>query len=316
MMKCSFGLATVVFAVGCGASSPPPAAPTAGAETAPSTVGASAAQPAAANPVSASAPVGAAASPGTSPSQGATPSPESPTAAPKVVTHVEVPGSIAVIVAAPDRSRDDVKLDAGRHPAETLAFFGIAPGMHVGEIAAGGGYTTELLARAVAPNGVVYGENPKGILERFAAKPWAERLAKPADHAIVRVDRELDDPFPPEASNLDAVVDVLFYHDTVWLGVDRDAMNKAIFKALKPGGVYGIVDHAAKAGDGINDVKTLHRIEESVLKGEIERAGFRLDSEATFLANPADTRDWSASPKQAGEKRGTSDRFVLKFVKP
>ncbi|HSY22580.1 MAG TPA: SAM-dependent methyltransferase [Polyangiaceae bacterium] len=316
-MKRSFGLASLVFAMGCGASSPPPAAPTAGAETAPSTAGASAAQPTAANATAATAPAGAAALQGTGPSQGAAPSAgESPTTAPKVVTHVEVPASIAAIVAAPDRSRDDMKLDAGRHPAETLAFFGIAPGMHVGEIVAGGGYTTELLARAVAPNGVVYGENPKGILERYAAKPWAERLAKPADHAIVRVDRELDDPFPPEASNLDAVVDVLFYHDTVWLGVDRDAMNKAIFKALKPGGVYGIVDHAAKAGDGVNDVKTLHRIEESVLKSEIERAGFRLDSEATFLANPADRRDWSASPKQAGEKRGTSDRFVLKFVKP
>jgi predicted methyltransferase len=316
MMEQSFGLASLVFAVGCGASSPPPAAPTTGVETAPSqaTAGSLAAQPAATNPPSATGSASAAAQ-GTGPSQAAAAT-EPPTGAPKVVTHVEVPAPIAAIVAAPDRSPDDVKLDAGRHPAETLAFFGIAPGMHVGEIVAGGGYTTELLARAVAPNGVVYGENPKGILDRYAAKPWAARLAKPADRAIVRVDRELDDPFPPDASNLDAVVDVLFYHDTVWLGVDRDAMNKAIFKALKPGGVYGIVDHAAKTGDGINDVKTLHRIEESVVKSEIERAGFRLDGEATFLANPADPRDWSASPKQAGEKRGTSDRFVLKFVKP
>lgn len=280
LMKRSFRLVLLAFAAGCGASAPSPAAPTANAAAAPA------------------------------------PSAVEAAAAPKVVRHVDVPASLAAVVAAPDRSPEDVKLDAGRHPAETLAFFGIAPGMHVGEIVAGGGYTTELLERAVAPNGVVYGENPKSILERYAANPWADRLAKPVDHAIVRVDRELEDPFPPEASNLDAVVDVLFYHDTVWLGVDRDAMNRAIFKALKPGGVYGIVDHAAKAGDGLNDVKTLHRIEESVLKSEIERAGFRLDSEATFLANPADTRDWSASPKVAGEKRGTSDRFVLRFVKP
>ena len=197
-----------------------------------------------------------------------------------------------------------------------LAFFGVAPGMHVGELAAAGGYTTELLARAVAPGGVVYAENPKFILERYAEKPYAARLAKPANLHVVRSDREPSDPFPPEAHDLDVVVDVLFYHDTVWLGADRDAMNAAVFRALKHGGVYGVIDHAAKDGTGTNDVKTLHRIEERALRAEVEKAGFRLDSKATFLANPADTRDWSASPMQAGAKRGTSDRFVLKFIKP
>jgi predicted methyltransferase len=257
--------------------------------------------------------------PSAAPVASAAPVPLAPAASPtdpKIVNHVEVPASIASVVAASDRSAEDKKLDAGRHPAEMLAFLGVAPGMHVGEIVAGGGYTTELLARAVAPAGVVYGENPKGILERYAAKPWSERLAKPVNRAIVRVDRELTEPFPAEASNLDVVVDVLFYHDTVWLGVDRDAMNKAVFNALKHGGVYGIIDHAAKTGDGVDDVKTLHRIEERVVREEVLRAGFRLDSTATFLANPADTHDWNDSPKQAGEKRGSSDRFVLKFVKP
>jgi predicted methyltransferase len=238
------------------------------------------------------------------------------TDAPKVVAHVAVPPAIAALVAAPDRSDDDKKLDAGRHPAEVLAFFGVAPGMHVGEIAAGGGYTTELLARAVAPGGAVYAENPKLILERFAEKPFGARLAKPVNQHVVRVDREPSDGFPAEAHDLDVVVDVLFYHDTVWLGADRDAMNVAVFKALKHGGVYGIIDHRAKDGAGANDVKTLHRIEERVVRDDVERAGFRLESVATFLANPSDPRDWNASPMQAGPKRGTSDRFVLKFVKP
>jgi predicted methyltransferase len=223
--------------------------------------------------------------------------------------------AIQAAVAASDRTDDDKKLDAGRHPAEMLAFFGIAPGMHVAEVAAGAGYTTELLARTVGPTGTVYGENSKGFLG-FVGKPWGERLAKPALKNVVRVDRELDDPLPPEAKDLDAVLNVLTYHDTVWIGVDRARMNAAIFAALKHGGVYGIVDHSAKAGTGLNDVKTVHRIDESALREEIEHAGFKFQAEAAFLRNPSDTRDWNDSPRAAGDKRGTSDRFVLRFVKP
>jgi predicted methyltransferase len=232
------------------------------------------------------------------------------------VAHVEIPPAIAVLVAAPDRSDDDKKLDAGRHPAETLAFFGIAPGMHVGELVSGGGYTTELLARAVGATGVVYGENNAFVLEKFAEKPWSERLAKPVMKNVVRADRELEDPFPPEAHDLDAVLCVLFYHDTVWLKTDRAKMNAAVYASLKAGGVYGIIDHSAKAGTGINDADTLHRIEEKVVVAEITKAGFRLDADASFLRNPSDARDWNDSPKAAGDKRGTSDRFVLRFVKP
>jgi predicted methyltransferase len=232
------------------------------------------------------------------------------------VAHVEIPPAIAQLVSAPDRSDQDKALDAGRHPAEMLAFFGIAPGMHVAEIMAGGGYTSELLARAVGPSGVVYGQNDKFILDRFAEKPWSDRLAKPVMKNVVRVDRELEDPLPPEAKDLDAVLCVLFYHDTVWLKTDRAKMNAAVYASLKSGGVYGIVDHSARAGVGLNDVDTLHRIEEKIVVAEITKAGFRLDADASFLRNPNDARDWNDSPKAAGDKRGTSDRFVLRFVKP
>jgi predicted methyltransferase len=246
-------------------------------------------------------------------------SPEVPAAAPSATPATQAPTvspAIEGAVGAPDRSDDDKKLDAGRHPAETLAFFGIAPGMHVAEVAAGTGYTTELLARTVGPTGVVYGENSKGFLG-FVGKPWGERLAKPALKNVVRVDRELDDPLPPAAKELDAVLNILTYHDTVWIGVDRAKMNAAIFAALKHGGIYGIVDHSAKAGSGLNDVKTVHRIDESALREEIEHAGFRLQAEGDFLIrNPSDTRDWNDSPHAAGDRRGTSDRFVLRFVKP
>lgn len=239
-------------------------------------------------------------------------------------THINSPTTIdpalldtaRAILGSPDRSADDRALDAGRHPDRLLAFIGARPGMRVAEIGAGLGYTTELLARAVAPSGVVYAQNNKFIRERFAEKPWTARLAKPVMKPVVRVDREFDDPLPPAATKLDAVVNVMLYHDTVWMKTDRTKMNHAIYAALRPGGVYVIVDHSAKAGSGVTEVETLHRIEEKVLRQEIESAGFTLVADADFLRNPADTRDWSASPRTAGERRGTSDRFVLKFAKP
>ena len=220
------------------------------------------------------------------------------------------------IVAAADRSPADRILDAGRKPEDLLRFLDLEPGMRVAELGAGGGYTTELLARAVGPTGVVYAQNSRFILERFAAKPWAERLVKPVMQNVVRVDRDFDDPLPPEAYDLDRVVIVLFYHDTVWMDVDRVAMNEAVFRALKPGGLYVVIDHSARSGAGYNDVRTLHRIEESMLRSEIEDVGFTLARESDFLRNPADPRDWNDSPTAAGERRGTSDRFALAFVKP
>jgi predicted methyltransferase len=188
--------------------------------------------------------------------------------------------------------------------------------MRVAELGAGGGYTSELLARVVGPSGAVYGQNIAFFLQRFAEKPWSERLAKPVMKNVVRVDREFDDPLPPEAKNLDAVLFVLVYHDSVWLKTDRDRMNRAVFAALKPGGVYGIVDHSGRPGTGATETQTLHRIEQSVVEAEIKNAGFVLDAEASFLRHPEDARDWSASPRTAGERRGTSDRFVLRFKKP
>lgn len=233
-----------------------------------------------------------------------------PAAAPAIAA------SIRAAVDADDRSPDDKALDAGRKPDQVLAFFGIQPGMKVAELGAGGGYTSELLARVVGPTGTVYGQNSPLILEKFANLPWSARLSKPALHNVVRVDREFDDPLPPEATELDAVLCVLFYHDTVWLNVDRNKMNHAVFAALKHGGVYGIVDHSAAPGTGLSGVKTVHRIDEQTLRSEVEHAGFQFVSEATFLRNPSDTRDWNDSPKEAGARRGTSDRFVIEFKKP
>ncbi|RYZ37289.1 MAG: SAM-dependent methyltransferase [Myxococcaceae bacterium] len=226
------------------------------------------------------------------------------------------PVSAQALVDAPDRTEADRALDAGRHPAALIAFAGVRPGMKVAELMAGGGYTTEFLARAVGPTGKVYGENPKIVLEKFAEKPWQERLVRPVNQNVVRVDRELDSPLPPEVTDLDVVVSNIIYHDTTWLGVDRAKMNTAVFQALKPGGVYLVLDSSAKAGTGIADTQTLHRIDEQVVRQEVEAAGFKLQEESNVWRNPEDTRDWSSSPGAAGARRGTSDRFALKFVKP
>jgi predicted methyltransferase len=221
----------------------------------------------------------------------------------------------ASLVADPDRTPEDRALDAGRHPAEMLAFLELRPGMRVAELGAGGGYTTELLARAVGPEGAVYAQNSATLLG-FAGEAWAKRLQRPAMRRVVRLDREFDDPLPPEAKGLDLVVMNALYHDTVWMKTDRARMDRAVFEALRPGGAFVVIDSSARPGRGVADAQTLHRIDEQVVREEVAAAGFRLAAEGGFLRNPADPRDWNSSPRAAGAQRGTSDRFALRFVKP
>ena len=222
------------------------------------------------------------------------------------------------IVDAADRTPEDRALDPGRKPVEMLVFLHLRPAMRVAELGAGGGYTTELMARAVAPNGVVYAQNPDIFIQRFLKTSWPARLARRAMKDVVRVDREFEDPLPPEAKNLDLVLINVIYHDVAYMNVDRDKMNKAVFDALKPGGVYVVIDSSAKEGTGTSDVQTLHRIDEQVVRTEVQRAGFKLQAEGDFLRNPQDSRDWNSSPPAAAAagRRGTSDRFALRFVKP
>ena len=225
----------------------------------------------------------------------------------------------AALVAAPDREEADRETDRRRKPVELLEFLELAPGMKVADIGAGTGYTSELLARALGPEGVVYGQNPPFVLERFARAGWDARLAKPINATVVSLEREFDDPFPDEIEALDLVINVLFYHDFAWQEVDRAAHNADVFAALRPGGRYVIIDASAAAGHGTDDSKTLHRIEESLVVAELEAAGFVLAASADFLRNPEDTRDWNALPwrdPERAERGEFSDKFVLAFEKP
>ncbi len=122
--------------------------------------------------------------------------------------------------------------------------------------------------------------------------------------------RRFDDPVPPEAKGLDLVTLMFNYHDFGHFGVDRASLNRAVFAALKPGGMYVVADHAGRPGTGISESNTLHRVEETLVRREIEAAGFRLADEGTFLRNPADPRD-----RETPDPPQPKDEFVLKFVK-
>jgi predicted methyltransferase len=221
----------------------------------------------------------------------------------------------ASILTEPDRGPKDRQLDAGRKPVELFNFAGVHAGARVAEIGAWEGYGAELLARAVGPEGKVYAVDPPEF-DKYTKGAWAERSARPVIARVVRLARPYDDPLPPGTPPLDFAFVTLFYHDMVGLKVDRDKMNAALFKALKPGGVLVIVDHSAKKGEGTSVAKSLHRIEESVVVDEVKKAGFVLDGESDFLRHPEDPRDWSASDEAPMEKRGTSDRFALRFKRP
>ena len=153
------------------------------------------------------------------------------------------------------------------------------------------GYSAELLARAVGPTGMIYAQDSAAVIERFVKDKFDIRAKKPVMKNVVHVIRDFDDPVPPEVANLDLITFFFAYHDITYMAVDRTVMNKKMFAALKPGGLLILADHSAKSGDGITVAKTLHRIEEKVLREEIEAAGFRLVAEADFLRNPDDPRD-------------------------
>jgi predicted methyltransferase len=216
----------------------------------------------------------------------------------------------AALIAAPDRSAADRATDARRDPMKVLTFIGARPGMKVLDMGAGGGYSTELMARAVGSNGVVYGQNTPDMGERGKAA-FEARTKTPAGKPIVGLLRPFDDPLPADLSNLDLVTFLFFYHDTTYMAVDRAKMNAKLFAALKPGGSLVIADHSAAAGAGATAGKSLHRIEESLLRSEVEAAGFKLVGEGDFWRHPEDTRDFTTQPPTK-----PADEFVLKFQKP
>ena len=254
---------------------------------------------------------------------------------------------IAALLASPDRTAADRTNDQRRKPDQMLAFFAVPRGATAVDLSAAGGYTTELVARATGPDGAVFGQsrppNPGGprpaqaegnanpsATPSAAPPPAMPRVFRPSPEAlaermermraagvatapITAVVRPFEDPFPAELAEakVDFVTLIFNYHDLGHMGVDRAAMNRAVFRALKPGGHYVIADHSGRPGTGISEAGTLHRVEEAFLRQEIEAVGFRLVAEGQFLRNPLDPRD-----KNTPDPPTPKDQFVLKFVKP
>jgi predicted methyltransferase len=255
---------------------------------------------------------------------------------------------IREILSSADRTAADRTNDLRRKPEQMLAFIGIRPGIVALDLSAAGGYTTELLARSIGPTGKVYGQSrprdpnqaaaspsaPEGNrrpnLAPVAAPAAAPAASRPSPAAladrearlheagipaapIVALARPFEDPVSSDLASeqIDLVTLMFNYHDLGHLGVDRAAMNRAVFRALKPGGLYVIADHAGRPGTGISESGTLHRIEEAFLRQEVEAAGFRLVEEGEFLRNPNDPRD-----KNTPDPPQPKDEFVLKYVRP
>lgn len=236
----------------------------------------------------------------------------------------EAPQAAAVTADAPQivaaladtrRSQEDRDRDAARHAADTLAFAGIEPGDRVADIFPGGGYWTRLFAVAVGDEGRVYPTiRPDGVAGDYETPV----LAVAAQYPNATMARTLYDALAyPEP--LDVIFTAQNYHDlpiaSYNLG-DRNEMNRTAFAALKPGGLYVIIDHSAVDGAAIqtedNDA-TLHRIDQAAVRREVEAAGFVFDGEADFLRNSADTRMVSVFDPAI---RGHTDQFVMRFRKP
>jgi predicted methyltransferase len=257
-------------------------------------------------------------------------------------------GQITEILSSPDRTTADRTNDLRRKPEQMLGFIGIRPGIVALDLSAAGGYTTELLARSIGPTGKVYGQSrprdpnpapanpaaPEGNsnpnlapVATPAASPAAPRPSPVAladrearlreagipAAPIVALSRPFEDPVSSDLASeqIDLVTLMFNYHDLGHLGVDRARMNQAVFRALKPGGLFVIADHAGRPGTGISESGTLHRIEEAFLRQEVEAAGFKLAEEGKFLRNPNDPRD-----KNTPDPPQPKDEFVLKFVRP
>lgn len=208
------------------------------------------------------------------------------------------------------RPADEVARDPLRHPAEILAFAEVKPGQKIADIRPGAGYFTRLFARVVGEGGHVYAFVPNRTAER--ENPRADALVA-AYSNVSRVNGDLD------AMSFDQPLDVVFmsqeYHDfhIPRFGVDVTKMNADIFKALKPGGLFVVIDHQAASGAGNTVVETLHRIEGAQLRREVEAAGFVFDGETPAVANPADNHTLNVFDEAI---RGKTDQFVYRFRKP
>ncbi len=221
----------------------------------------------------------------------------------------EIPDYVSAAVADPARG-DDAQDDARRHIAEIMAYSGVKPGDTVLELVPGSGYWTRVFSHIVGPEGKVYLAVPEPM-EKYSEKTKAlpdelsntELLMQPAD--------ALSAP-----TQVDLVFTAQNYHDypDEFMGpTDPAILNAAVFQALKPGGIYLVIDHSAEEGSGLRDTDTLHRIDPAIVRQQVVAAGFEYMGESDVLRNEADDRTLKVFDPAV---RGHTDQFVFKFRKP
>jgi predicted methyltransferase len=230
-----------------------------------------------------------------------------PPPAPYVIP-ANAPAYVRAAVEDAARTPEQKARDANRKPAEVLALSGVKPGDRVLEFASFGQYFTTMISSIVGPKGMVY----------MLDLPYTEARAGAASRAFIAMHPnaryEIADYNTAELpQNLDAVFNVLYYHDLPLNKIDTAALNAKILKSLKPGGTFFVIDHNAAPGSGTRDTEKLHRIDPAVIKQEVLAAGFELVEESKLLANPDDDHTWMVFSQG---KRGTTDQSVLKFRKP
>ncbi len=223
--------------------------------------------------------------------------------------------SIDDAIASPDRPAADRDRDVNSHPAEVLHFVGVPVSGVALDLFAGGGYYSEILTRAMGPEGTVYMHNNAAYLG-FAGDAVAQRLADDRLPDVVRYDRELDAIDLPDDS-VDLVLMVMTYHDLYYKtdgwDLDPDTFFVMLHRVLKPGGTLAVVDHVALPGTGSSSAQDLHRIDPAYARMDIEDHGFEFVGSSDVLENPADPLNISVFDPAI---RGKTSKFVYKFVEP
>jgi predicted methyltransferase len=241
--------------------------------------------------------------------------PPPPPPPPSGQASVFIPAYIAAAVSDPARPAADMVRDADRLPGEILAFAGVRAGSKIADLIPGGGYFTRIFSKAVGPRGHVYAYVPDELTKLAKREPAVNAIARDPNYKNVTVIlNTLPNFSAPE--KLDLVFTAQNYHDMhdKFMGpADLSAVNKAIFRSLKPGGVFLVIDHSAQPGSGLRDTETLHRIDSAVVKSEVTAAGFIFEGESRALRDPGDKRAVSVFDPSI---RGKTDQFVYKFRKP
>ena len=222
----------------------------------------------------------------------------------------------AFVTAAADPARaDQAKQDAVRHGPEILAFAGLKRGDKMLDLIPGGGYWTRIAARVVGPAGHIYGVWPKPYADEAGSDPVKYGALAKDGYPNISVAIQ-----PAKMLTVPEKVDLVFtaqnYHDypDKFMGkIDPSVLNKMVYAALKPGGVYLIIDHQDAPGSGMRDTDTLHRIEGATVKQQVMAAGFKFVGESRLLMNPADDHKKIVFDKAI---RGHTDQFIYKFRKP